>query len=183
MKKWIIGSLVGAIIVFAWQAASWMFLGIHNDAVKHTPAEENILSALTSNLTEEGSYMIPCPKPDATQKEKDEWMKQQEGKPWATVIYHPSHNSDMTNAMIWGFVVDLILVILLISILVRGGLPTFTGIFTGCIAVGIFSFLWHPYMGHVWFQLPWSMIKGDLYDAVAAWGLCGLWLGWWLRRP
>jgi hypothetical protein len=66
--------------------------------------------------------------------------------------------------------------------MVRGGLPSFTGIFTGCIAVGLFAFLWIPFMELNWFQGTWAAIKGDLIDAVVAWGLCGLWLGWWLRR-
>jgi hypothetical protein len=43
--------------------------------------------------------------------------------------------------MIMGFVIDIVLVLLLISILVRGGLPSAMGIFTGAIAVGLFSFL------------------------------------------
>ena len=66
--------------------------------------------------------------------------------------------------------------------MVRGGMPNFIGIFTGCIAVGLFTFLWGPFTAHTWFQVPWSAIKGDLIDAIAAWGLCGLWLAWWLRR-
>ena len=53
----------------------------------------------------------------------------------------------------------------MISILVRGGLPSFTGIFTGCMAVGLFTFLWQPYMELNWFQIPWPAIKGHLIDA------------------
>jgi len=71
----------------------------------------------------------------------------------------------------------------LISILVRGGLPSFIGIFTGAISVGLFTFLWGPYMERNWYNVPWSAIQGHLVDSIVAWGLCGLWLGWWLRRP
>jgi hypothetical protein len=58
MKKWIIGSLVGAVIVFAWQAASWMFLGIHDNQMNYTPAQEQIMSALSSSLNEDGMYFF-----------------------------------------------------------------------------------------------------------------------------
>ena len=183
MKKWIIGSLVGAIIVFAWQAASWMFLNIHSGEEKYTTAQDQILSALASSNLDEGMYMLPNTKPGTTMKEQQDFMKQNEGKPWAWVFYSKSMSTSMTKPMIMGFVIDLILVVLLISILVRGGLPSFTGIFTGAIAVGIFTFLWGPYMERNWYNVPWSAIQGHLIDAVAAWGLCGLWLGWWLRRP
>lgn len=183
MTKWIVGSLVGAIIVFLWQAASWMFLGIHNDEAKYHPAQDSIVGYLSSTIKEDGCYMLPTSPPGSSMDAQDSMMKQMKGKPWASIVYHKSYDTNMTSSMIWGFLVDLVLVLLLISILVRGGLPSFTGIFTGCIAVGLFSFLWEPYMGHVWFQLPWSMIKGHLIDAIAAWALCGLWLAWWLRRP
>lgn len=180
MKKWIIGSLVGAIIVFAWQAASWMFLGIHSNEEKFTPAQDQILSAISSANLDEGVYMMPSA---ATKKEMKDVMQKNEGKPWAWIVYGKNMSTSMTAPMIMGFIVDLILVILMISILVRGGLPSFTGIFTGCIAVGIFTFLWEPYMAHNWYNMPWSGIKGHLIDSIVAWGLCGLWLGWWLRRP
>src|SRR6266498_2275802 len=156
MKKWIIGSLVGAIIIFAWQAASWMLLGTHAGEEKYTPAQDQILSVLAASDLQDGRYMLPTVKPGATMAEQQNLMKQNEGKPWAWVLYSKSMSISMTTPMIMGFVIDLILVVLLISILVRGGLPSFMGIFTGAVAVGIFTFLW---------------------------GLCGLWLAWWLRRP
>jgi len=183
MKKWIIGSLVGAIIVFVWQAASWMFLGIHNGHMKYTPAQQQIISTLSSSLTEDGMYFMPASKPGASREEMENDMKEMAGKPWAMVTYGKSFNDDMIMPMITGFIVDIILVVLLISILTRGGLPGFTGIFTGAIAVGVFSFLWSHYMLRNWYNVPWSAIQGFLIDAIVAWGLCGLWLGWWLRRP
>lgn len=180
MKKWIIGSIVGAILVFAWQALSWDVLDLHKAEHKYTTAQDQILSTLTSANLEEGTYVIPNA---ATEKEQQELWKNNAGKPWAMVVYSKSANTDMVPMMIWGYVIDLLLVILLISILVRGGLPSFTGIVTGSIAVGVFAFLWEPYMSHNWYQVSWSSILGHLYDAIIAWGLCGLWLGWWLRRP
>ena len=182
MKKWIIGSLVGAILVFSWQGASWMLLGIHDKAMKYTPAEDQIVSTLSSNLQEDGMYFVPMSPPGSSETQKKEMMEKMKGKPWAWIIYGKSWSSDMTTTMITGFIVDIILVVLIISILVRGGLPSFIGIFTGCIAVGIFAFLWGPYTQRNWYNTPFESIQGHLIDAIVAWGLCGLWLGWWLRR-
>lgn len=183
MKKWIIGSLVGAIIIFAWQAASWMFLGTHAAEEKYIPAQDQVLSALNAANLEEGMYMVPNVTPGTSMNDKQNLMKLNEGKPWAWILYTKSMNVSMTTPMIMGFITDLVLVILLISILVRGGLPGFLGIFTGAIAVGVFTFLWGPYTQHTWYGTPWSVIQGYLVDAVVAWGLCGLWLAYWLRRP
>ncbi|MES1222688.1 MAG: hypothetical protein ABUT20_44750 [Bacteroidota bacterium] len=179
MKKWIIGSFVGAIIVFAWQAASWMFLGIHDSQMKYTPAQTEIMTVLTSANLEEGLYMMPSA---PTKKEQEDMVKGMEGKPWASVIYHKEFHMAMAMPMIRGFLVDIFLVISLIYLLTRGGTPIARRVFAGSVALGLSYFLWGPYMGHIWFELPWSMIKGDLIDSLAAWGLCGLWLGWWLNR-
>jgi hypothetical protein len=183
MKKWIIGSFVGAILVFAWQAFSWMILDLHKNEHKYTPAQDQIMSALNAANLEDGMYSMPNVPPTATMKEHEDAWKANAGKPTASVTYVKSMSADMTTPMIMGFVIDLLLVILVISILTRGGLPSFIGIFTGCIAVGVFSFLWGPYMMHNWYGVGWPSIAAHLYDAIAAWGLCGLWLGWWLRRP
>jgi hypothetical protein len=179
MKKWIIGSLVGAIIVFAWQAASWMVLGIHKDSMKYTPAQSEILSNLSSNLKEDGAYMLPNAGPG---EDHEKVKNDMEGKPWASVIYHSSFNTNMTMMMVRGFLVSFVLVLLLVIALSKGGMPGFSGFLTGSLCVGVLTFLWGPYMSHIWFDLPWHMIRGDIIDAIAAWGLCGAWLGWWMNK-
>jgi hypothetical protein len=182
MKKWLIGSLVGAVIIFVWQFLSWSVLGLHNGALRYHPQQESIIQSLSSTITEEGSYMIPTAKPGISQSEHQELMKQMEGKPWAFVIYHPAFKIDMTRQMIRGFLIYWFLVFTLIYILTRGGTPIPIRVVAGSVAVGLFCFLWGPYSGHNWMQLPMAMITGDLIDGIVAWGLCGLWLGWWLNR-
>lgn len=179
MKKWLIGSLVGAIIVFVWQSASWMFLGIHSGDHKYTPAQDQIMQVLNNSNLEDGHYMMPSA---ATEKEQMEMWKTMEGKPSASVIYHPSTSTDMTMRMIRGFLVNFVLVMLLVLILTKGGLPNLWGFVTGSVAVGVFTFLWTHYMGRVWYDLPWHMISGHIIDSIVAWGLCGLWLGWWMNK-
>lgn len=182
MKNWIIGSLIGAIIVFGWQFLSWQVLHLHKGAAKYHPSQDNILSSISSAISEEGAYMLPTTRPGAPMKEHEELIKQMEGKPWASVIFHKQFESRMPMRLVRGFLVDLFLVFTLIYILTRGGVPIPVKVFAGSVAVGLFTFLWGPYMGHNWYDLPMEMIKGDLIDAIAAWGICGLWLGWWLNR-
>ncbi len=137
------------------------------------------MQVLTANTTEEGHYMLPSA---PTKKEQEAMMESLKGKPWASIIYHKSFNTEMTMPMIRGFLVNFVLVLLLVVILTKGGLPNLSGFLTGSLAVGVFTFLWGPYMGHIWYELPWHMIRGDIIDSIVAWGLCGLWLGWWMNR-
>jgi len=100
------------------------------------------MNVLSSNLHENGMYLIPTTEPGANMKAQEELGKKMDGKPYATVTYINSFSNSMTMPIVRGFIVDLVLVILLISILVRGGLPSFFGIFTGSLAVALFAFLW-----------------------------------------
>jgi len=180
MKKYLIGSIVGGIIIFLWQGISWMGIGLHNNSMKYTPAQDNIMSVLSANIKEDGAYMIPSA---ATAKERQDMMKSMEGKPWASVIYHSSMSGDMTMRFIRGFLVNFFLVISLIYMLTRGGTPILRRVVSGSVAFGLAAWLWTFYMGHIWADLPWHMITADLIDSIVAWALCGIWLGWWLNRP
>jgi len=179
MKRYIVGSVIGAIIIFGWQGLSWMVVGVHDGGMKYHPAQKEIMNVLSANTTEEGLYMLPNA---ATKDEHEAVMKEMEGKPWASIIYHKSFKPDMTMLMIRAFLVDIFLVMSLIYVLTRGGIPVARRVFSGSVALGLAFFLWGPYMGHIWFDLPWHMIKGDLIDSLVAWSLCGVWLGWWLNR-
>src|SRR5690349_16663900 len=124
MKKWLIGSFVGAILVFLWQFLSWTVLQTHNGESKYTPNQNEILSSLSSSLKEDGMYMLPTVPPGSSMEDGQKLGKEMNGKPWATVIYKSSYSHDMTMPMIRGFLVDWFLVFSLIYILTRGGTPT-----------------------------------------------------------
>lgn len=179
MKKYLVGSIVGAIIIFIWQGLSYMALGVHSNDMKYTSAQDQIMPVLTANLKEDGAYEMPSA---ATMKERNDMMKSMDGKPMATIIYKSSVSTDMTMRYVRCILLDIFLVISLIYILTRGGTPIGRRVFSGSVAFGLATWLWTQYMGHIWFDLPWHMITGQLIDSVVAWALCGIWLGWWLNR-
>ena len=182
MKKWLIGSIVGGIIVFLWQFLSWMKLPIHSGEAKYTPAQTEILNSLSASIKEDGMYMLPTVQPGASMEDHEKLMKENDGKPRATLIYRSNYKIDMVRPMIRGFLVDLVLVFLLIYIITRAGTPTAMRIFAASIALGLFTFLVGPYTMHNWFQTPTEAYTGHLIDAFVTWGLVGIWLGWWLNR-
>lgn len=182
MKKWLIGSLVGAVLLFGWQFLSWTMLKLHEAEAKYTSGQDSVLSYLSSALKEDGIYMLPNVPPGTPEKEAMELGKKMDGKPWATVMYKTAYNHDMARPMIRGFLVDLFLVFSLIYILTRGGTPKSMRIFAGAVALGLVTFLWGPYTQHNWFQTPTETLTGHLIDSLVAWGLVGIWLGWWLNK-
>ena len=182
MKNRIIASLVGGIIIFIWQFLSWTISGIHDGAAKYHPQQNEIMNALSTHFTETGMYMLPTTSPDASREDQEKMMKDMEGKPYASVLYVKTYESNMARQMIRGFLIDVFLVFLLIYMLTRAGVPTLVRWIAGSVAAGLFTWLWGPYTAHNWFLMPWDAISGHLVDAIVAWGLCGIWLGWYFNR-
>lgn len=181
MKKTFIAVIVGAIIIFAWQSIAWVMLQHHDTAFKQVANQDSVISNLTSIFKENGQYLVPRADVNASQKEQAEMTEKNIGKPWALVTYHKSYKGDMNAALIRGFLISLVCVWILVWLM--GNNPgTFLTVTFKSIGIGLFAFLFVWYNGHNWFDTPWAVLHGELIDLVVGWGLCGIWLGWWLNK-
>lgn len=182
MKKAIIGALVGGIIIFAWQFLTWGPLNLHHAQQQYTPKHDTILSFLGTQLSEDGSYFLPGFAPGTSRDDMEKQMKSMEGKPWAQVVYHKTMSGMNKMFMNMGrsFLVDMFIVWLLCWLLVKIPSPSFSTILFGSIGTGIIVFLNAPYTMHIWYGS--FDLVAHFVDALVAWGVTGLWLGFWLRR-
>ena len=179
MRKQLIASLVGAVILFLWQFMSWAMLPVHHSAYGYTANQDKIMEALNQNLTEEGTYMVPGVPPGTSHEEAEKLMEPNIGKPWASISYHKAFNVNMGMNMLRGFAVDLVAVFLLTWLLLNFATLSMMKALQASIAVGIIAYLTIPYLNSIWFK---ESSIGHLIDALASWGGVGLWLGWWLPR-
>lgn len=179
MKKLLIGALVGGILVFAWQTLSWTMLNLHEAEYKQAPNQDALISSL--GQLEEGQYMVPRANDNATQKEMQDFQKKMldEKKPWAVINYHKAYETDMTMNIIRGLLTAIIAAFFVCWVLMKQK-STFGTTFISSILIGVAGYLFIPYSGHIWFENPGATTH--LIDALVSWGLCGLWLGWWLNR-
>ena len=183
MKKTIIGSLVGAIIIFLWQFLSFAAVNLHKPAQQYTDKQDAIMSFLNSQGMQEGGYFMPGLPETATRSEMEAAMKATDGKPWARIEYHNKAENN-TNAMIMnmvrGLLVNIVIVFLFCWLVGKINNPGFGTILGGALAVGMISFLNQPYTIFIWYKS--FDILATFLDAVVMWGLAGIWLAWWLRR-
>lgn len=180
MKKLLIGALVGGIIIFLCQFLSWGLLNLHGSQQTYTPKQDSVMQYLNSQFSEDGFYMMPNHKPGATREEMEKDMVAMEGKPWVQLFYHKAMNINMVSNMTRGFVIDVLTVALLCLVLARFNAPGFGTILLSSLYVGLIGFLNIAYTYHIWYQTP--DVMAHFTDAIVSWGLCGIWLGWWLRR-
>jgi len=179
MKKQLIATLVGAIILFVWQFLSWALLPIHQSEYGYTPNQDKIMEVLNQNLTEKGTYFMPGVPPGTPHAEAEAAMAGNIGKPWASISYHKSFSVDMGMNMVRGFAVDLLAAWLLVWLLLRFETLNLTTAVQASVFVGIIGYLTIPYLNSIWFE---TNSLGHLVDAVVSWALVGVWLGWWLTR-
>ena len=183
MKKAIIGSIVGALIIFIWQFLSFGAINFHKAGQDYTDKQDAIMSFLNSQGIKEGGYVMPTVPSTASRDEMEAAMKASDGKPWARIEYHNTAENNM-NAMIMnmirGFLVNVVIVLLFCWLVGKMTAPAFGTIAAAAVVVGLIAFLNEPYTGFIWYKT--FDIWAYFLDAIVAWGLTGLWLGWWLRR-
>jgi len=178
MKKQIIATVVGALILFIWQFLSWGLINFHKAETQYTPNQDKILEVLSANL-EKGEYFLPGVPPGTSMEEEHAFGDSMVGKPWATINYHPQFMMNMPLNLTRGFVVDLLSAFLLVWILLQFGRLTFGKTVMTCLAIGFIAYLTIPYINHIWFE---GNTMGYLIDTIGSWGIVGVWLGWFLNR-
>jgi hypothetical protein len=59
IKKLVLGSLAGGVILFVWGAVCWMVLPFHNQSFRSFSGEEKVAAALRAGAPSSGVYLMP----------------------------------------------------------------------------------------------------------------------------
>lgn len=191
MKKIIIGSLVGGLILFIWGFLSWVVLPVHFQSFHYTPAQDSIMKSLADANLESGTYFIPYidnreggfydPKFQAEMKKHHDTMM---GKPMATINYIKAgmHDDPMTMGM--GFILNLFSAFCAALLLAAASAKTnsFFSRWWLVMLIAVILCTSGPLLDWNWMGMPWHYIKGIIFDNMIGWGLCGVWLAWYFGR-
>lgn len=183
MKKSLVGALVGGLIIFVWQTLSWTLLDLHRPSQDYTPKQDSIMKLLNATLDREGGYLMPSVPKGSSFEEATKAADKQQGKPWAFIQYHKSYNiamNDMYMNMFRGLVSSIFMVWLLCWIISKWSRPGFVNVFMACLFTGLIIFIYEPYNFYIWYKI--FDVRAHLIDALAGWGACGVWLGFWMGR-
>src|SRR5947207_2659224 len=127
MKKILIGSLVGALILFFWGFLAWDILPIHLHTIMYTPAQDAVLKVLKDNNVETGAYYMPMADNRSVKgmdskyhEEMEKVMKESAGKPAANLYYLKEGYNMGGGTLVKGFLFDFIAVLAACILLVPG---------------------------------------------------------------
>jgi hypothetical protein len=182
MKRIIIGALVGTLIYFGFQALMWMG-GFHKDFYTYTPNQDTIMATLAANLSADGLYMMPMAdanSPDFKSKQS-ELEKKMPGNPWVMIFYHPKMADFSLAVLFMGLLYAFIAALVTAFVLYFGKFPGFWWRFSVALCFALFTLAQGVMNEMNWWSYPWNFVKPQVMDLVIGWGLCSVWLAWFVK--
>jgi len=184
MKKVFIGTIVGSIIYFAYLSIMWTS-GLHNNFTSYSGRQYQIMPFLSQNLSYDGLYMMPYPDPAAADKRKEHEKIRNENvdKPWAMVFYHSHMQSMEAGHILMGLFYTLIACLIASFVLYYTGFKSYWIRFGIAMAFALFTLSQGVLDNMTWWSFPWSFVKMKVLDLTLGWGICSLWLAWYVKKP
>jgi hypothetical protein len=190
MGKIILGSLLAAIAVFAWEAASRTVIGWHENGFRSFRDESAVADVIKANVTSgHGVYLLPAmgdaPKL-ATAEEKKEFVRKQteamENGPYLYAIIRPGKGEiTMGKNMILSFVRTLVCALLIAALLSQAAL-FYPARVAFVAAAGLFAGLTSDLPMWIWFENPGRDTVVNIADHLIAWVIGGAVLGLFVGR-
>ena len=181
--KILVSALVGAVILFVYQAMSWMALGIHDESFRYTENQEAVMQCLNENLDEDAMYFLPFFDRETTTPEEQQKIHEgNAGKPWVIISYHQAQNNDMTGRMAYGFLSCFIICVIISMVLINIPTAGFGMRMFLVMSLGFLVMLGGPLYQANWFFTPSHNLTGELIDILLGYLLAGAWMSWWTGR-
>jgi len=185
MFKIILGALLAAVAVFAWEALSWTVLGWHENGFRSFRDEEAVAEVIKANVTSgHGIYLLPAMEEApqvATVEEKKAFEEKQvqamENGPYVYAIIRPgSEEISMGTNMILSFARSFVCALLVAALLSQVAL-FYPARIAFVAAAGLFAGLTSDLPMWIWFENPARDTVVNIADHVIAWIIGGAVLG------
>ena len=185
MFKIILGALLAAVAVFAWEALSWTVLGWHENGFRSFRDEEAVAEGIKANVTSgHGIYLLPAMEEApqvATVEEKKAFEEKQvqamENGPYVYAIIRPgSEEISMGTNMILSFARSFVCALLVAALLSQVAL-FYPARIAFVAAAGLFAGLTSDLPMWIWFENPARDTVVKIADHVIAWIIGGAVLG------
>lgn len=178
MKKIIIATLLGSVVMFVWAFVYHVALPTGAMGVNSLPTEEPVLAALRSEIPEAGLYLFPGQMDDDMETLQ---AKYAEG-PTGLLAYRPGGGEMMSAGQLGRqFMIDVVAAALLAVLLLRLGANVRVSLLTGALA-GLFATSQVSLPQWNWYGFPIAFVFSQGLELVIGWGLAGAVMGWYVKR-
>src|SRR5438067_2953568 len=147
LKQLVLGTVLGAIVLFIWSAVAWMFIPWPGQPLRHFTSEDAMVTAIKANVPRSGNYLLPNQPerpPGMTQEQYQKAMQDAENRMnngptiFAAVRLEPV---SMPKAMIVGFLTNIIAVFLASILLLQTDRLSYKGRVAFVTGLGLLIFV------------------------------------------
>jgi hypothetical protein len=183
MKRIFIGSLVATVIYFVFQTIMWVG-GFHKDFNTYSAKQDTILKVLNENLEKDGMYMMPMADANSPdfKAQQENLEKQMVGRPWAMIFFHRAMSDFTPSYIVMGILYTLIACMMAALVVYHGNFHSFLSRFMVAMTFAIFTLAQGIFDDMNWWSFPWSWVKPQVFDLLVGWGICSLWLAFFVKR-
>lgn len=180
-----IAALLGAIVLFFWQAASHMALPIGEMGFRAPQNEDAVIQAVASGTPQSGIYALPYIDMERYEDEAAQkaWAEKARANRFSFVVVAdpPADPASMGPQLGKQFVSNF-LGALIVAFLLGATAWGFGARVLGSLGFGIFGWLLNIVPQWNWYRFPADFMLGGLLDQGIGWLLAGIPIAWWLGR-
>lgn len=179
MFKILFATILGATIFFAWNSISWMVLPWHQQTVKQLENEEVVVRAITNNIGQDGIYLIPKQKYNASLESilpNSEIRSLSNNKEHLAFISFQSAEkmTSMQDSMKYAYVNNIIVSLLIVTLLACTSELSYLARVFFIVMVGMTGALIGHVPNWIWWGFDSSYTIIMIADIIIGWFLAGL---------
>lgn len=173
-----IGSIVGAIVVFAWGFVAWAMLDLYGGSIQNLPNADAVIPVLKANVGKTGAYWFPVHPTD----EKDEaacaaFEEQHKAGPIGMLMYRAEGGPSMDLMVkVRGFCVYFVGSMLLSCVMMAAQLHNFILRLAFVIISAAFAVMVCHIATWNWMMFPDKYAMAMTADVMIGWTLAGIFI-------
>ncbi len=187
MKKTLIASLAGGLVLFVWSFCAWVVLPLHSSSIKAIPNEDAFMSMMQQSAMSKSVYIFPSnPGMKADEAAATVWQEKMRRGPTGMLMYNPGGEDPMmTGQMVVGFILDVLSALLAAWFLARSTAvaASYMARVAYCGMLGIFVSVFEHLMNWNWMGTPTDFTTGLIVDSIISWILAGLVIAAIVKSP
>ncbi len=178
--RFTIALLLGALILFIWNAVSWMALPFHSQSLTNIPESSINIEDMRNQLVEDGVYHYPGMPTSMSTEAMSEIEKKLSAGPRITMMVYKSGPTTLWDPMMFlkSFIWNVCIVLLLLLIFKNHPFKSRMDVVLKCVMVGGIVALISDVGLLNWYMFPLDYTLVNIMDRLVSMGLLGLFLSY-----
>lgn len=175
MGRIILATIIGAVLLFAWNFVSWMVVKLHDGSMRSLEAEPLVVEMLRSADVEPGAYYFPAPPEDMKdQAAMDDFTARHRQGPLGMLIVSAGTEPMEPMMFVTGFALNVISVLIAALLLASAGIRHASGRVLFVAALGVLVTVVSDLSYWNWMRFPSDHSLAMVADNVIGWIFVGI---------